>query len=303
MAGIGFDINLGDEERDGDFPVFRIATVRRVYGSHCPNCESELHSTQEWNITRAREQFLMDSERMEEEYRNRSIPPKLRSIYIDGAKYDHLQWMSEEDFEREVKPSRSSLDYPYCLSDEEITSLAVSWCTNGPITKRKTRWSFFYPNDERHWHMTSYSRVLQQDENSFEVSERGLNDEDNAREIFEQYPPDVLVGKPPIPMSIDYEKKVRRFNESCNIRSILYSGEIYNAVKKANEYDITEEKRKLPNLIEELVLFARGKKSRSVSNKLLDEFINENEIELIWRDSRDILRIGAGFIMVGKRNG
>ena len=239
---------------------------------------------------------------MEEEWRNRSIPPESKSIAIDGVKYDHLQWMSEEDFEREVKPSRSSLDHPYCLSDEEITSLAVSWCTIGPITKRKTVWSFFYPNDERHWLMSSYSRVLERNGNSFEVAEQGLNDGDNAREIFDNYPPDVLVGKPPIPMSIGYEKKARQFNACCDIRSILYGGKVYSAVKEANEYDIAEEKKKLPNLIEELVLFARGRKSRSVSNKLLDEFINENEIEFIWRDSRDILRIGAGFVIGGKRN-
>ena len=135
----------------------------------------------------------------------------------------------------------------------------------------------------------SYSDVLR---SLFQYDTHTLKD----AKIYRLYPPNVLVGNPPRPMNIEYEKKYRDQKHCIDIRMKLYY-EIQHKFEETNENEIKEEKTRLEIISRDLALFAQENNSKTVTKKLMEEFLRENEIDLVWRDSRDILRIRAGLVM------
>ena len=119
-------------------------------------------------------------------------------------------------------------------------------------------------------------------------------------EFYSLNPPEALVGDDFLPINIEYEKKVQTLILCEEIRIRLYP-ECRKQIDDIKEEDIKMEKLKLGALTRELARFTINQKKNRISNNLLDKFLKENKVELVWSDSRDILRIGASLIVRGVR--
>ena len=119
-------------------------------------------------------------------------------------------------------------------------------------------------------------------------------------EALQYHPPEVLVGYPFRPKNFDYEKG-NFIGKSCEkIRKRLFYL-IKGKIELRNKERVDFEKGILVNHSEKLASFAKEKKLSKISNKTTTEYIEDEGLELIWKDSKDVLRIRSNLILEGLR--
>lgn len=277
----------------------------------CPICQSQLFVAETSKIDDAKSILtgIIGSIKEEEEERQNLKSERIKSltskkgllddmtIVINGEDYSHLPWMSEDELNSISHVKREDLPHPFCMTNEEIIEEAVSWCTDAIVSKTKSLWRYFYKEEQEQYrdykHEYHYNQRGPRLYN--EISIQFYNSE-----FYKSNPPEVLVGYPTYPKNLPYERRMNQIDLCERIRKELYY-DIKEKIELKNTQRIESEKGMLIDYSYKLVTFAKRRNSNTVSNKILSEFIEEEDLELVWKDSKDVLRIRSNLMLKGLR--
>ncbi len=291
----------------------------------CINCDSKLYVTNKSDIKFEREKIKQNLKNKKDQYdlRQIQIEEKISKLSASGKlteemsvmvgfKLDcsNLLWLSEDEFKKKIKPVRTTLPLPFSLEDNDIISNAVDWYIRDEtnITKRRSHQRFFYPVsadilDGECEIINNGAQTIPKYSSYYQMNSDYPNFQFNfymSWEVKDAYPPDVLVGYPPLPMNIEYETN-REKKDLCFRIWKQNNDTIFTKIEEYKEERIMNEKSKLVNISNDLALFAQKKCCKKITNQLVNDFLKEKNIQFIWKDSRDIVRIRSGLILKGMR--